>query len=201
MDKLRSEVKKIFKKYIPAHDIKHVLRVAALARKIARAENYDPDEAEAAGLIHDLGRTMAVSEEELSVAGIELARALLTKCCSFSEQQIETILDAAMQHSKQSSKGKLANILQDADKLDGMGAVGLLRAFTYDSGILDYVEPISTEVKSPYPHPATLMEMLGFIFEWEKMLYTKTAKDLALRRMAFMRQYVQQLKSEIEEGV
>ena len=42
--------------HVPAHDVKHSLRVAALAARLAAAEGCDPDEAEAAGLVHDVGR-------------------------------------------------------------------------------------------------------------------------------------------------
>ena len=64
MEKLLNKVKEIYKVYVPGHDLKHTLRVAGLAKKIALSENYDVDEAVAAALLHDIGRTCDIAEEK-----------------------------------------------------------------------------------------------------------------------------------------
>lgn len=78
MRSLRKAVEQMYgmAPYVPAHDIKHTLRVAALARQIADGEDVDPDQAEAGALIHDIGRLQA-KEEGHDKAGHEEKYCLL----------------------------------------------------------------------------------------------------------------------------
>ncbi len=200
MKKLVDQVKIVFGKYIPGHDIKHTLRVAALARKIARSEEYDKDEAEAAGLVHDFGRTLEVSEEEHAEAGLEMAREALEKYTDFKKEAIERVIDAVAQHSNKTSVGKLANILQDADKLDGLGAMGILRGYISKADIEDYDLELKTDDQNVGRKVKSLVAQLRFQMEWYEMLYTKTAKLIGKERYLFMVEFLERLKQEIEES-
>lgn len=197
MQNLRDRVIELWSaRHIPAHDLKHTLRVASLARRIAAAEGYDPDEAEAAGLLHDLGRLEQDEEEGHSHAGIMRARELLDELTAFSADAKQRILDAIGQHSNLHSTGRLANILQDADKLDGLGAIGLVRAYVSRSHLPDYQDRVVSERGSR--HARTISEQIAFQMEWFDMLYTRTARDVAAPRHDFMRAFLAELQREVE---
>ena len=199
LHKLRNRVEQIWAGiYIPAHDIKHTLRVAALARHIAKHEGCDPDEAEAAGLLHDLGRLAQEEEEGHAQAGVAWSDSILKETSEFSEDARTRILSAVRQHSQLRSNGRLANIIQDADKLEGLGAMGLMRAYVSKSHLVDYPEGVIAERGSITPR--NISEQIAFQMEWFDMLYTKTAKKMAVRRHRFMRTFLMELKRDIDEA-
>lgn len=198
---LQVEVQRLYnnENYNPGHDIKHVLRVVGLSAKIARAEGYNVEEAKAAALLHDMGRFSSNTESHAE-EGVKKAQELLNSFTEFNPGQKNRILNAIANHSKRETADTLTHILQDADKLDGLGAVGIMKAFIAESHLPDYIDVVSTEVRSPYPLAKTLMEQLGFQLEWYDMLYTKTAKKIGQRRFTFMKEFVSELKREVEES-
>src|SRR5579864_6957624 len=113
-----------------AHGFDHVLRVAKLAKYIAEQEGYDPQEAEVAGLLHDIGRTLQKGEKNHGPTGVPLASKLLDTFTQYDRQTKERILNAIRDHSELYTEGELTHIVQDADKLDGLGAIGIMRAYT-----------------------------------------------------------------------
>ncbi|HEX8762349.1 MAG TPA: HD domain-containing protein [Candidatus Saccharimonadales bacterium] len=114
-----------------AHGADHAFRVAQIAKHIALQENYsDPEVAEVAGLLHDMGRTVQEEEKDHGPAGVPMASEMLDRYTDYDEETKQQILDAIRDHSAFKAEGELTHILQDADKLDGLGAVGLMRAYT-----------------------------------------------------------------------
>src|SRR5687767_8091218 len=121
MDELRKQVFLLFETYhFPGHDFKHVDRVSHLARKIAEAEGYDAEEAEIAGLLHDVGRTVKDPKDTHAHEGAPIAKDLLDKYTDLSQDKKDRIVQSVYVHSDPESEGKLNNIVMDADKLDGM---------------------------------------------------------------------------------
>lgn len=200
MEKLLNKVKEIYKVYVPGHDLKHALRVAGLAKKIARKEEYDVDEAVAAALLHDIGRTCQEAEELHAEAGLEIVRESLSEYTNLSEAAMERVIDAVSQHSNITSLGKLANILQDADKLDGLGAMGVVRAYVSKSHIVDYDPKLGLEDKNVGRKVNSLVAQLRLQMEWYEMLYTESAKEMAKRRILFMEEFLKELGRDIQEA-
>lgn len=195
--KLYAEVEELFSAHsIPAHDILHVIRVASLAKVIAEAEEQDTAIAEAAALLHDIGRTVQNTEENHDKAGVPRAKELLDRHSTYTDGQKEDILLAISQHSQKDSTGLLANILQDADKLDGLGAIGLVRAYISRPD-LSFVHELNAKGSR---NATNLSEQIAFQMEWSEMLYTKKAKELAAERYEFMNNFLQELEREIRES-
>lgn len=114
----------------PAHGFDHVNRVRHWAKKIAKSEKYeDLEMVEAAALLHDIGRTippeLGKTHGELSA---RMAEIFLSEKKLFKQKEIVQICEAVAHHSDiKKVDSKLLDILRDADILDLLGPIGLLR--------------------------------------------------------------------------
>jgi HD superfamily phosphodiesterase len=90
--------------------------------------------------------------------------------------------------------------LQDADKVDGLGAIGLVRAYTSKSHLFDYEEGAVIAAQG-FRHAKTISEQIAFQMEWSEMLYTNTAKAIALQRFNFMQSFMEELQREVNESI
>jgi len=117
----------------PTHDTAHALRVAHWTLRLGGAD-VDAREAIAAALLHDAVNPPKDSPERgaASVRSAEAARERLT-ALRFAADSVERICDAIRDHSF--SRGAvpatpLGCALQDADRLEALGAIGLLRCIS-----------------------------------------------------------------------
>lgn len=199
MEELYRSVHQVYVPYQPpGHDIKHAVRTASLAKQIAKAEGYDESEAEAAGLLHDIGRTVKDATIPHAHVGAPMAREMLNKYTKFTQEAKDRIVKAIEVHSDPTTEGMLNNILQDADKLDGMGAVGISRA--YNSLPIDYDPENILPAEYVYGQFKTSHDILALTMDWHAMLYTEFAKNLGKKRYEFMKQFVEEFKREVAES-
>lgn len=201
MIELYKSVEAMFKKYhAPAHDFKHVFRTSKLARKIAISEGYDADEAEIAGLLHDMGRTVEHLKDTHAHEGAPIARELMDKHTQLSDEAKERIERAIYVHSDKYTEGLLSNIVQDADKLDGMGAMGIHRAYHSFHNGEDYDADNLTPPEPDYHNLKNAHELLALELTWYHMLYTDEGKRIGKARYEFNLKYLEEFKREIEES-
>lgn len=199
MEELRKAVEDLFaRKYIIGHDFKHAQKVAHFAKLIAKDEGYDEDEAQITGYLHDIGRTLQDTHVGHAQASVPLAREFLDKYTNYPTQTKERILYAIEHHSDKTTDTKLANILQDGDKLDGMGAIGVIRACVSRYYLPDY-DNNALSLTQASQDPKTIYEFILFQIRWMDMLYSKTARKIAKKRYEFMILFLKQLREEIEE--
>lgn len=201
MEELYKAVKERFEIYHSlAHDFKHVYRVSKLAKQIAKAEGYDSLEAEIAGLLHDMGRTIKDLQDTHAHEGAPLARKLLDKYTHYPEEVKDRIEESVYVHSDPATKGKLNNIVQDADKLDGIGAIGISRAFTTHHEKPDYFEGEVIPKRIDYFNSKTSHEAIMWQLKWYSMLYTTKAKEIGKPKYEYMKAFMEQIKKEVEES-
>lgn len=114
-----------------AHDWLHVQRVTEWCIRLARSEKANVELATAAGMLHDIINIPKESDEralgsELSAqAGVHYLQE-----SGFSNLEIHIIASAISTCSWSSGKtptNQIGMILQDADRLDAIGAIGLMR--------------------------------------------------------------------------
>lgn len=180
-----------------AHGADHAFRVAQIAKHIAVQENYsDPEVAEVAGLLHDIGRTVQEEEKNHGPAGVPMASGMLDRFTDYDNETRQQILDAIRDHSAFKAEGELTHILQDADKLDGLGAVGLMRAYTSKYFLPAYDSADITPVKGE--RNTTIHAQIAFQLEWVDMMETKTGRALAQERGEVMRDFLETFKDEVE---
>jgi uncharacterized protein len=190
----------------PAHDFFHVERVTAGAVRIARAEGAREDVCATAALLHELfsyPKGDPRSPESGDVCA-EHARALLVESAA-PRALLEPVCEAIRDHAFSKGvvpQGLEARILQDADRLDALGAIGLARMW---ATCADMKRPLYApddpfcDAREPDDKAWGLDHVYKKLFQLPERLHTKTARALAERRVAFMRAYVGELRAEIAE--
>ena len=203
VDLVKNEVKD-FLKNDPAHDFQHVLRVYRNAEKICAEEKVNTKLVLCAALLHDL-ISYPKSDNRTKLSSIEsakIAKKILQKF-EFLENEIKIICDAIEDHSfsrnvvPKTIEGK---ILQDADRLDALGSIGLARVFS-TSGSLNrpFYHPNDPfcETRNPDDSVWTLDHFFQKLLKIGDLMNTKSAKIEARKRTLVMTSFLEQLKKEI----
>ena len=179
-----------------AHGWLHTERVRCNILILARTEGVDPLLAELAALLHDVGRTQPGPEEEHGARSAALATALLAGL-SLTDGEREAVLHAIQWHNSSRDDTRLLCILRDADMLDGLGAIGIMRA-CMSKGQLPPYDPEAPFEEGSTQWPATYVsdQVLGQMrfYDW---LNTETARQMAKHRIALMAAFVAQARREL----
>lgn len=188
------------------HSIDHIERVVRLTEYIVTQEkDADVDVCYLAAYLHDVIDDKVVSDVTLAKQQVEV----LLQSLSISESQIQeimTIIDT-MSFSKQLEAtyhySLNAQIVQDADRLDAIGAIGIARTFLYagakGSVLYDATIPPREKLsKERYRHEKSTA--LNHFYEKLLLLkdgmHTQTAKQLAKSRHDYLEKYVKQFLDE-----
>lgn len=203
LDLLKNEVKKRIQND-PAHDFLHIMRVYKNAQKIAKHEKVNQKIVLAAVLLHDIVqfRKSDPRSKTASAKSAKLAAKILQKY-DFSEDEIKIIHDAVLDHSF--SRGKVpktleGKILQDADRLDALGAIGITRTFSVGGSekrpIYNESDPFC-HTRMPDDHSWTVDHFYRKLLLLEKKMNTKSAKKEAQKRTRLMITFLSELRHEI----
>ncbi|MBX3192181.1 MAG: HD domain-containing protein [Labilithrix sp.] len=193
----------------PAHDFFHVQRVVQNARAIARGERASERSeaiAATAALLHELF-TYPKGHPKSSEAGdvcAAHARELLEREGAPSAW-IDPVCAAIRDHAF--SKGVVpdaleSRILQDADRLDAVGAIGLARMW---ATCADMKRPFHAPgdpfcvSRAPDDKSWGLDHVYAKLLRIPDRLHTATARRIAEDRVAFIRVYLAQLEREIDQ--
>jgi uncharacterized protein len=189
----------------PAHDWPHVGRVISTAKKLAVDEAVNLPCLLAAVYCHDIVNLPKNHPErsQASQMAAEKAAPLLVQC-GFSNEEVKNIQQYVIEHSF--SKGLKptsleAAILQDSDRLDTLGAIGVLRCAS-----------VNTQMKSSFYEPfdplAELRELddkkymvdhyFVKIFKLPEMMNTNKGKVEAQKRVSYMKDFLETLMTEIK---
>lgn len=199
-------VKKTLQNAEAGHDWWHVQRVWNNAKLIGQTETADMLVVELAALLHDIADSKFHNgNEELGpqIAGEFLRSLQIEESTVIHVQQIirnlsfKTSFEAVVFHSIE------LNIVQDADRLDAIGAIGIARAFTY-GGFKNreiYNPEISPALhisKEEYKNSTapTINHFYEKLLLLKDKMNTETAKNLAEQRHIFMLNYLDQFKNE-----
>ena len=179
-----------------AHGWLHTDRVRRNIQLLADGERVDPLLAELAALLHDVGRVQPGPEEEHGARSAAMVTPLLAEL-PLSDSEREKVLFAIRWHNSSRADTPLLCILRDADMLDGLGAIGIIRAFMSKSHLSPYDPQAPFENGSERWPPRYSSDQLLGQMAWYERLNTSTARQLAEERFAFMQAFVDQARSEI----
>ena len=179
-----------------AHGWLHTDRVRANIRILAHAEGVDAFPAEVAALLHDVGRTQPGPEAEHGARSATIAEPLL-EGLDLTPEEVRAILHAIRWHNSLRDDTPLLCILRDADMLDGLGVMGIIRAFMSKSHLPPYnpAAPFQ-DGSNRWPPDYSSDQLLGQM-EWYDRLNTDTARKMAKKRIAFMAAFITQARDEI----
>lgn len=198
-----------------AHDFSHVERVAALAIQILTEEIHirekrvpsfqEVDDVAVAALLHDCVPVPKNSplRKQSSTLASEKAREWLTEA-NWPKSSIETIAFAVRDHSYSAGftpSSLVGESLQDADRLESLGALGLYR--TLATGVSMGAKLFDAE--DPWAERRPLDDVRYSVDHFFNKLFklpagfrTQAARDEANRRADFLHSFIKQLKSEID---
>lgn len=201
-------LKKKMSKNDPAHDINHILRVLALSEKIAKKENADLDIIVPAAIFHDVinypkNHYKRLSSSEESAI---FTKKVLKQVNFFPKEKIDKVCDSIRICSFTKAlkpKSLEAKILQDADSLEAMGAISIMRTFssagTMNKIFYNVLDPFCKERK-PDDNKYALDLFFTRLLIVHNRLHTKTAKNMAKKRTEFLKTFLKELKLELKEN-
>lgn len=185
------------------HDWWHTLRVCRLAKKIGKKEGGDLFIIEMAALLHDISDWKFQDDHDKS-AGANIAKKWLEKF-NLESKTISRIFKIIKEISFKGTgvKNKLktleGKVVQDTDRLDAIGAIGIARCFTYGGSI---GRQIHNPNKKPFSEKYSKTGSSSVNHFYEKLLLlkdrmnTETGKVIAEKRHQFMKDYLEEFLEE-----
>jgi uncharacterized protein len=203
IDSLKNVVKKRMEND-SAHDFEHTMRVYKNAQKICKKEKANEKLVLSAALLHDIV-SYPKSDKRSKTSSIESAKKskkILEKL-NFSKEEITIILGAILDHSFSQNKipktieGK---ILQDADRLDALGAIGIARVFATGGSLkrpFYNIDDPFCKKRTPDDHTWTIDHFFQKLLKLESLMNTKSGKVEAKKRTRILKEFLNQLKQEL----
>lgn len=208
IDQTIAFVKQELKHAEAGHDWFHIERVWKTSKHIGGQESVDLQIVEFAALLHDIADSKFHNGDE--EIGPKKAAEFL-KSISVDETVIEHVQQIIRNMSFKASLGTLTfsskemQVVQDADRLDAIGAIGIARAFTY-GGYKNRelynpeIKPNLQQSKEEYKksEAPTINHFYEKLLLLKDKMNTATGKKLAEERHQFMVQYLDQFYAEWE---
>jgi uncharacterized protein len=210
--KLTKDVKARFAGDSSGHDITHCERVMRLGLKIQTKEGGNRLVIAVAGYLHDIHRMIQNETGKYCspVDSLDEVKKILYPVIE-SEDDRAKILDCIAHHEEYKFAGddtkKLsleAQILQDADNLDAIGAIGVVRAFMYAGahGVPLWLPDVSF-TQEKFTESKTCCSAIHHFYrklmKLAENMNTPTGRKLAVRRQGMMTEFLEEFKREWAE--
>lgn len=189
------------------HDWWHIVRVRQMAERLALEEGADSFICQMAALVHDLADEKIAGSEEVGLAEV---RDLLTRL-GVSDQQLKDILaiiqgisykGGTLRDYPLSLEGK---IVQDADRLDAIGAIGIARTMAFSGNKQRLIHDPNVAVRKQMTleeyrsnQGTAISHFYEKLLKLKDLMNTETAKTLAQGRHDFLELYLEQFYAEWE---
>jgi len=191
-----------------SHDINHFLRVERVAKKMAEQEGADLEIVEAMCLLFDVARMMEDKGEieDHAQEGAKIAKKILTEV-GFPSSKIDAVYYAITVHRRSvviNPNTIEAKILQDADYLDAMGAIDIVRVILSSIQSKKYKKPIYLDkpfTEDIYDDSSVIHFIVSQIKHPKiqpENFHTKLGRELAKERYKFMKEFVDRFLAEWE---
>ncbi|MEO0682709.1 MAG: HD domain-containing protein [Pseudomonadota bacterium] len=187
-----------------SHDLGHFRRVWRMAQEIAAEEGGDREVLAAAAWFHDLVNPPKDSPDRSRGSALSAeAAAPVLLAEGFPKEKLPAVRHAIIAHSFSAGiapETLEARILQDADRLDALGAIGIARMFyvagRMGSSLFHPDDPLASD--RPLDDRAFSLDHLQTkLFPIAETMNTATGRRIAAKRAALMRSFVGDLVAEI----
>ena len=199
-------VKKTLQNAEGGHDWFHILRVWNNAKLISETENVDTFIVELGALLHDIADSKFYNGDE--TVGPKVAREFLQKEGVSEEiilhvENIITNISFKGGNFNQTFTSPELNVIQDADRLDAIGAIGIARCFNYggfknrplyNPEILPKLNMTKEEYKES--NTPTINHFYEKLLLLKDRMNTETGKRIAAERHNYMEAFLQQFYNE-----
>jgi uncharacterized protein len=206
VERVAEQIKARFLAESSGHDWHHINRVRKLARQIAEQEGADREVAELGALVHDIADWKFHGGDE--TAGPREAELLLTRegaQRSVIELVVEIVATISFKGADVSTEMRTleGKCVQDADRLDAIGAIGIARCFAYGghAGRLMYdpaIPPVMHKTAEAYKAAkgTSLNHFHEKLFLLKDRMNTASGRALAEERHRFMEDFVARFLGE-----
>ena len=205
IERAQDYVRKKFENEYSGHDYFHTLRVFKMATRIAKNEGADVKIVQLAALLHDVDdrklspetyQNQTHARNFLRENGVEV---------DAIEHICQIIREISFGANNAAPTTKEGQCVQDADRLDAIGAIGIARAFAYGGHHNRQmhspdIEPNLNMTKEEYvkSESTTINHFYEKLFQLSALMNTQTAARLAQERDAYMQAFVAEFMDEWE---
>lgn len=188
------------------HDWYHIERVWKTAVTLAEKEKANRSIVELAALLHDLIDDKLVSNKDEAVQEVMYWLEGVGVTSKDSEKILEIIETISFKGGNSKKLHTIeAQIVQDADRLDAIGAIGIARSFAYAGSKGDplfdpelSVRETMTEEEYRKGKSSAVHHFYEKLLKLKDLMNTKAARDMAEERHAFMEEYLTRFFNEWE---
>ena len=188
-----------------AHDLEHIRRVVANARGLAAAEGANFEIVLPAAWLHDCVTVPKDSPQRTTASRLAAAQAVAwLREWDWPAALLPDIAHAIEAHSFSAGIAPRtieAKVVQDADRLDALGAVGLARCLMLGGALgrpLYAAEDPFCEQRAPDDRVACVDHFYAKLLKLEATMQTEGGRREARRRTEFLRQFLDELRREIK---
>ncbi len=192
----------------PAHDLEHLRRVVANARRLADLEAAPLEVVIPAAWLHDCVAVPKNHPARSQASRLSAERAVeLLGLWGYPEAALPEIAHAIEAHSYTAgipARTAAARVVQDADRLDALGATGLARCLALGGAwALPLYHPSDPFCRSREPNDSaySLDHLFAKLLKLAAGFQTASGRAEAERRTAFLRAYLAELERELGEPI
>jgi uncharacterized protein len=209
---LSKRVKKFLESESSGHDYYHAERVFNVSKYLVKKEGGDGVVVGAASLVHDICRPWEkkTGKSHFGPEALEIIREVLKKS-KISSSKIVPIIKVVELHDIYDWTNKIGDktlelkIVQDADNLDAIGAIGIARTFAFGGshGLSLYNPGENLEydkdfIDDPNHRTSTIAHFYEKLLKLRENMNTKTGIDLANKRHKIMEDFLEDFFNEWE---
>ena len=187
-----------------AHGLEHVRRVVREARRLAAAEGARLEVVVPAAWLHDCVTVPKDSPQRLQASRLAAEQAVAwLREWTYPAELLPEIAHAIEAHSFSAGLAPRtveAKVVQDADRLEALGAVGLARCLMLGGELgrpLYAREDPFCDRRAPDDHAATVDHFYSKLLKLEATMQTAGGRREARVRTDFLREFLQELQREL----
>lgn len=205
IERAMTYVKQKLEKEYSGHDFFHTLRVFKVATRISEREGANVETVQLAALLHDVDdrkvspdtyKTQANARDFLASNGVDE---------STTELICQIIREISFGDNTEAPTTLEGKCVQDADRLDALGAIGIARAFAYGGNRNRHmyhpdVKPNLNMTREEYvkSESTTVNHFYEKLFKLTALMNTEAARSIARERERYMKDFIDEFMAEWE---